>query len=148
MSDLRPHGAEPYRDTATPTIPCAKCGDSVLVAEACWSEQGERICERCDAVQTIETGDNRATSGIVGGGMGAFFLGLTSICFNPVFVMSFLAIGTGVGTLVTLHRHPEYRQKMGWKFPAAVAGAVIGILLGLVHPAILALATLGAAALS
>lgn len=145
MSDLGAHGVEPYRDTANPTIPCAKCGAPVRPNEASWSEDGERICKRCEAVQTIETGDQRAANGIIGGGIGAFFLGLCSICFNPLLVMSFLAIGTGVGTLVTMYRHPEYREKMGWQFPVAIAGAVIGILFALVQPAILVLAMLGAA---
>ena len=144
MSDLGPHGVEPYRDTANPTIPCAKCGTTVVVNEASWSEEGERICKRCEAVQTIETGDKRAASGIVGGGVGAFALGLCSMCFNPLLIMSFMAIGTGIGTLVTIYRHPEYREKMGWQFPVAVGGAAFGILLGLVYPAILALAALGA----
>ena len=137
-----PAGPEPA--AAGPTIPCATCATPIDPSTASWSEQGERICKRCEAVQTIETGDQRAAATIVGGGIGALMLGLSSMCFNPLFLMSVLAIGSGVGTLVTIVRHPEYKEKMGWQYPVALGGAVMGILLGLVYPFIFLLAMVGA----
>jgi len=135
-------------ESTVPTIPCAACGTPVDPNLASWSESGERICKRCEAVQTIDAGDMRAAQSIIGGGVASFAIGLTSICFNPFLMLSVLAFVAGVGTLVLIVKHPEYRERMGWRYPATIGGAVLGILFSMVIPFIFALGVLGAVATS
>ncbi len=144
-----PFAAGPAQPTAQAgtTIPCSKCQAPIDPNLAGWSDSGERICKRCEAVQTIDTGDMRAAQSIVGGGIAAFAIGLTSVCFNPLLLLSALAFAAGVGTLVMLKRHPEYKERMGWRHPATVAGAVFGILFSMIIPFILAIGALSAIAM-
>ncbi|MCB9591712.1 MAG: hypothetical protein H6719_03170 [Sandaracinaceae bacterium] len=126
-------------------ITCAQCGAMVPAAEASWSGKGEQICKRCEALETIDEGDTRAAVSILGGGIGALSLGVLSLCINPLLLFSAMAIISGVGTLVVLGRHPEYRQRMAWRYPVAIATSVLGILLALVIPFFLFLGLLGIA---
>ena len=137
-----PPAAEPG-PSGGPTLPCAKCGTVVDANTASWSESGDRICKRCQALETIDTGDMRAASSILGGGLGAFSTGLLSLCINPLLIFSVIAIISGIGTLVMIFRHPEYREKMGWRYPVAIITSVLGILMGLVIPFFLMLGLLG-----
>lgn len=127
------------------TIVCARCSATVPASEASWSGRGEQICRRCEALETIDAGDTRAATSIVGGGIGAFSLGLLSLCINPLLIFSAMAIVSGIGTLVMLARHPEYRERMGWRYPVAIGGSALGILMALVIPGFLFLGVLGIA---
>ena len=146
MSD--PFAAQPAPESpsAGATIPCAKCQAPVDPNLASWSDAGERICKRCEAVQTIDAGDMRAAQSLIGGGIASFSIGLASICFNPFLILSVMAFASGVGTLLMVARHPEYKERMGWRYPATIAGAVIGILFSMVIPSIFLLGVIGAIA--
>lgn len=124
-------------------VPCSVCGTPIDPDAASYSEKGELVCKRCEAKETIEVGEQRAASGIVGGAIGALSLGLISMCFNPFLLTSFMAVGSGIGTIVTLTRHPEYKTKLGGKYPLVMGAAIIGILLGLAYPALMLLSMLG-----
>jgi hypothetical protein len=137
--------AEPAEPTAPSgaTVPCAACGAAVDPSAASYSAEGELICRRCEALETIGAGEQRAISGIVGGAIGAFACGILSLCFNPFLLISFMAIAGGVGTLVTLARHPEYKKPMGARYGIAMTGAIIGLVLGLAWPVLALLSLAG-----
>ena len=146
MADPSPHGTEPYRQTAYPRIACGACGAPVQPDRASFSEQGERICARCEATETIERGDRRAASSLAGGGFASLAMGVTSVAFNPLFVGSALAIASGIGGLLVLRRHPQYRERLGVQYPLSIAASVLGILLGCLHPTLFLLGALVATA--
>lgn len=128
---------------------CATCGAAIDPSAASYSESGDLICKRCEALQTIHTGDKRAGDAIFGSAIAAFVLGLFSLGCNPWFLASLSAIGAGMGSITTMLRHPEYRKTLGeGRWIAAWVLSVIGICLGLVYPALLILGVLlvGAAA--
>jgi len=130
------------------SILCEQCGASVPVAAASWSGDGKRICRQCQALETIEEGDTRAAISILGGGLASVSLGLLSLfCFNPLALFSVLGFVSGLGALVMVLRHPEYREPMGWRYPATLASASVGMLLSLLSTGLTVLALLGAALL-
>jgi hypothetical protein len=63
---------------------------------------------------------------------------------------SVLAVLGGAGTFLRLKRTPEYENKLGARYPLAIAACMISVVLGMVHPLILLAAGLlgGAAVLS
>lgn len=124
----------PSGEPALGSVPCSACGAPIDPNAASYSESGQLICKRCEAKETIEVGEQRAMTGIVGGAVGAFALGMLSMCINPFLLTSFAAIGSGIGTLVTLARHPEYKQKLGGRYPLVMGGAILGMVLGVVMP--------------
>ncbi len=67
-------------------------------------------------------------------------MAVVSICFNPLFTFSVMAVLTCVGAVTTVVRHPEYHAYMGWKVGATWAFAILGILAALVNPAVRVLA--------
>lgn len=136
---------QPSPSAAPPvgTVPCAVCGTPIDPNAASYSERGQLVCKRCEAKETIEVGEQRAASGIVAGAMSAFSLGMLSMCVNPLLLTSIGAIGSGIGVFVTLARHPEYKAKLGGRYPFVVGGTVVGMLLGLVGPCLGVLAQAG-----
>lgn len=122
---------------------CATCGAAIDPNAASYSESGDLICKRCEALQTIQTGDKRAANTIFGSALGAFILGLFSLGCNPYLLASLSAIGAGSGALATMVRQPEYRKMMGnGRWIASWVLAIAGILLGLVYPTIIVLSLL------
>lgn len=139
----QPPEGHAYRDPSLPT--CAACGVHMDPATASYSEQGEVICARCSTQETIDTGEQRAGQAIVGAAVGAFGTAIVSIlCFNPFLIVSVLAVVAGIGSLVTMFRHPEYQQKVGGgKWTLAMVLSIFAILIGLIP---VGLITLGMAA--
>ena len=126
---------------------CAKCGAPIDANAASYSESGELICKRCEALQTINTGDNRAADAIFSAAIAASLLGLCALGCNPFFLASISAIGAGVGSLTTMLRQPEYRKTLGeGRWMASWLLAILGICLGLVYPALALLAFMVASA--
>jgi hypothetical protein len=122
---------------------CATCGAAIDPNAASYSESGDLICKRCEALQTIHTGDKRAGDAIFGSAIAAFVLGLFSLGCNPFFFASLSAIGAGVGSIATMVRHPEYRKTLGdARWTASWVLSVFGICLGLVYPGLLVLSVL------
>ncbi len=130
-----------------PTVPCTSCGVPVDPNAAGYSERGGLICKQCEAKETIHTGEQRAATGIVSGAAGAFGAAMLSMCINPFLLVSFVAVGGGIGTLVTLSRHPEYKAKLGARYGFVMAAAILAILIGLAGPCLRILALAGIAAL-
>lgn len=122
---------------------CATCGAAIDPNAASYSESGDLICKRCEALQTIQTGDKRAADAIFGAAIAAFVLGLFSLGCNPFLFASLSAIGAGSGALATMVRHPEYRKTLGeGRWIASWVLAIIGVLLAMVYPTILAISVL------
>ncbi|HJL15209.1 MAG TPA: hypothetical protein RMH99_06110 [Sandaracinaceae bacterium LLY-WYZ-13_1] len=145
MTDpFAPQPAAPQGAPSGATVPCAKCGTPVDPSQASWSEAGERICRRCEAVETIDAGDQRAAVSIMGGGLASFSIGVLSLCINPLLICSVGAFLSGLGTIIMLSRHPEYKARMQWRYPVTMITAVLGMLLSLVIPFFLLLGLAGA----
>lgn len=145
-----PFASVPAAEVATSgdAILCEQCGATVSAAAASWSGDGKRICKRCEALETIEDGDTRAAISILGGGLASVSLGLLGLfCINPLALFSVLGFLSGLGALVMVLRHPEYKERMGWRYSATLGSACVGMLLSLLGGAITVLALLGAALL-
>lgn len=128
---------------------CATCGTAIDASAAGYSESGELICKRCEALQTIRTGDSRAGDAIFGSAVASFVIGLCSLGCNPFLLGSLSAIGAGLAAIGTMFSHPEYRKTLGdTRWIASWVLAIVGILLGLVYPALILFSVLilGAAA--
>jgi len=122
-----------------PMQPCFRCGQPIEAGAATFDTNGEWVCPRCSTLESIDAGDQRAAMSILGPAAGGALLGGVSICFNPMLAFSVLAILSCTGAIVTLVRHPEYHQRMGWRVPATWAFGIVGILLALVRPFFVAL---------
>jgi hypothetical protein len=112
------------------STPCAVCGTPVDPTAASYSESAQLICKRCEANETIAIGDERVVGSLVIGAASALATGAVSFCINPILLSSLAAIGGGIATIATLARHPEYRQKLGGRYPLVMAAAIVGALLG------------------
>ncbi len=119
-----------------PMIQCTGCTEQVDPNLASYSDAGELVCTRCKASEEVALGDRRASDAILGIAGGGACLALVSICFNPFFVFSGIAIVSSVGAILTLIRHPEYHPYMGWKVSATWALACMGILAAMIRPAL------------
>jgi hypothetical protein len=134
MDPFAPLPAASGTPSATHTVPCSSCGAPVDAGRAAYSEAGGLLCRRCEALETIDSGEQRAISGIVGAGLGAIGIGLVAIAFNPCLIFSFLAVSSGIAAIAVLMRHPEYKPKMGARYGLALSGAIVGIVLGFTAP--------------
>ena len=114
---------------------CALCASAIDPSRASYSSDGRLVCKACDSQQVIQAGTERidesiAGQGIVGAAVAAISVGLASVFFNPFFMMSLIAAGAGVSTLLTMSRNAVYRERIGggaWLLCGAAA--VLGILL-------------------
>lgn len=114
--------------TAGSTITCARCGAATDPTRALHASEG-LICSTCeDADATTELWKGAAAK-LLGSSFSSIGLGVIAIFFNPCFLMTALAVGTAVGALTSLHRHPEYRPHLGWRMPVVIVASVAGVLL-------------------
>ena len=123
-------------------VTCMRCGDFVAESSTSFSEDGLLICKRCEAKQTINTGDSRAAIGIAGMGYGVLATGFLSLFCNVYMVFSVMTWLGAIAYVGMVWRHPEYRARMGWQFITATGAAVIGTLMSFVIPAVLLLGLL------
>lgn len=122
---------------------CTTCGAAIDPSAASYSESGDLICKRCEALQTIQTGDKRAADAIFGSAIACLLLGLCSLGCNPFFLASLFAFGAGIGSIATMLRHPEYRKTLGdGRWAASWVMSILGICCALVIPGLTVLSVL------
>ena len=119
-----------------------RCGDFVAESSTSFSEDGLIICKKCEAKQTINTGDSRAAIAIAGMGYGVLATGFLSLFCNVYMVVSVLTWLGAIAYFGMVWRHPESRARMGRQFITATGAAVVGMLLALVNPGVLLLGIL------
>ena len=122
--------------------PCTRCGTAIDPSTAHYSETGDLVCVACKSFEDVDSADHRAAMSFLGAAGGGMMVGIISICFNPIFLMSGLAIAGCAGTLLTLWRSPQYHERMGWRVAATYILALVGILAGCVRPALFVLVLL------
>lgn len=115
-------------------IACARCGDFVAPDRLRFSDAGEAMCGRCADGIDLDQGEQRAAGAIFGASGSALGLGLVAIFFNPCLVLTIMGVLSAGGTFALLYRHPEYRARLGWRFPATLAVASAGLLVSLLAP--------------
>ncbi|MDQ3036302.1 MAG: hypothetical protein M3Y87_28135 [Myxococcota bacterium] len=117
-------------ESAGAMVACVRCGTATDSRSALHSGEGLicATCENADATSELWKG---AAAKLLGSSFSSIGLGLVSIIFNPCFLMTGLAIGTAVGALTSLQRHPEYRPHLGWRMPVVIVASAIGIVLAL-----------------
>lgn len=134
MSDpFAPMPATPAQ-SGSPTVPCSACGAPIDPTQAGYSGKGELVCKRCEALDTIDAGEQRAIAGIVGSGFGALGIALAAIFFNPCLIVSAVAVMSGIAAIAMILRHPEYKPKMGARYSLAMGSAIAGIVIGVTAP--------------
>ena len=117
---------------------CPRCDQPMDPATAAFDREGTWVCEACANRDQIDGAEHRAAMAILGPAIGGVMTAIASFFINPFFIVSILAIASSVGAVLTLVRHPEYRQRMGWRVPATWGFGCLGVLLALI-PARLAL---------
>lgn len=114
------------------TIPCAACATLIDPASAHYSTAGDRICLRCNTRADIQATEGRAVSTMIAVGYGTLVAGLCSQVFNPMTLVSFLAVLQGSLALVSLLRGDWYRERLGKHYYlillCTIAGTIIGAL--------------------
>ena len=94
----------------------ANRGSFVAESSTSFSDDGLLICKKCEAKQTINTGDSRAAQGIAGMGYGVLATGMLSVFCNLYLVFSVVTVLGAIAYFSMVWRHPEYRARMGWQF--------------------------------
>lgn len=117
-------------------VACTRCGDFVESSGAFLSNDGDPICRKCNDKADIDAGEERAAGAIFAASGGALGLGVIGIFYNPCLLPTILGVMSGASTFALLQRHPEYRKRMGWKLPATMVIAAIGIALSVLAPVI------------
>lgn len=98
------------------------------------SDAGDPICEPCSNGVEVDRADQRAAGSIFAASGSALALGTLAVFFNPCLLFSLLGVLSALGTFGLLHRHPEYRARLGWRFFATVAVAALGLVVALIAP--------------
>jgi hypothetical protein len=125
----------PADPTAAPagsatTVPCASCATPIDPASAYYSATGDMICSRCNAVADIQATEGRAVSAMVAVGYGTLAAALLSLVFNPMLLVSFLAVLQGSLALVSLLRGNWYRKRLGAHYYVVLLCTIVGTLIG------------------
>ena len=119
---------------------CGVCGGAMDPARATYNKDGVLQCPVCAAKTTIAEGDARAVSSTVGSAVGIFVGGALSMtCFNPFLLVSIITVVSGIGWLLMIARNPAHRDKMGGKFVPCLIAVIIGLGLGALPLALVAL---------
>lgn len=119
-------------------VPCGKCGQAIDPTKAVYSKQGELICKSCESNDIVTEGYLRAAKSMCYGALAA---GLTSLIFNPFYILSISAIATGIRAVMLLSRQ-EYKDALRGGTGPLMAAAVVGLLAASVYPAIALLTAL------
>jgi len=115
-------------------IPCSRCGDFVDSASVLLSDAGDPVCSRCNDLADVDSAEMRAAGAIFAASGGALGFGVIGVFFNPCLLMTVLGVLSAISTFTVVHRHPEYRARLGWKLPATLVVALLGLLLSLASP--------------
>lgn len=115
-------------------IPCTRCGDYVDASSTLLSDDGEPICSKCNDRADVDVAEQRAAGAIFAASGGAIGLGIASIFVNPCLIMSILGVLSAISTFTIVYRHPEYRARLGWRLPATIVVAAIGMAISLASP--------------
>ena len=115
-------------------IPCTRCGDYVDASSTLLSDAGEPICTTCNDKADVDVAEQRAAGAIFAASGGSNGIGVASIFVNPCLVLSVLGVLSAVSTFVLVYRHPEYRARLGWKLPATIVVAALGLAVSLGSP--------------
>ena len=118
-------------------IACARCGDFVDGASTLLSDTGDPICTGCNDRAELGEGEHRAASAIFATSGSAFGFGLIGCVVNPYFLMTVLGVLSALSTFGLVIRHPEYRKHLGWRLPATIVVASLGLLMSLLAPVVL-----------
>jgi hypothetical protein len=116
------------------SMPCSRCGVAIESATAHLDDSGDPVCAACKDRADVDAGEQRAAGAIFSASAGAIGLGLIAVVWNPCLLMTILGVLTAGSTFTLIHRHPEYRRRMGWKAPAAMVIATIGMVLSVFAP--------------
>lgn len=140
-----PNAPGPFRPEVGPGVPagqlkaCPKCGRWIDPNQALYNDQGELVCNGCSAQETVSKGYLRAADGAAHSAVG---MGVLSIFCNPLFIFSILAVSSAISALVMLNRQ-EYIDALGQKRTWLIIEAVLGLIAGLIRPAMFVMALLG-----
>ena len=148
MDGTPPNSADPFAPTATPSAvadgpPCPACGNAMDAAQASYDDRGQLVCRKCTAARTalsaselVKNRDPTSTTNLYGAGAASALLGVVTCSLSGMgpffFIATPLAMAIGSATLYNLMRHPEARKQLGAGTYLVAAGAVAGILFGLI----------------
>lgn len=111
---------------------CGRCNQPMDPARATYDKNGTLLCVQCAALNTIDEGEGRASTSLIGSAFGVLGSGLMAFtCLNILWIPAILAIIGGVGWLASVGRLPLYRKRLGTMYPICVAVVILGILLGI-----------------
>lgn len=111
---------------------CPRCTKPMDPATATFDDDGSLVCVLCANAGEIDRAEQRAAMAILGPAIGGTLTALVSFLINPFWIVSVLAIASSIGALLTLLRHPEYKERMGWRVPATWFFACLGVVLALI----------------
>lgn len=116
--------------------PCTRCGLLVDPEHVAFDESGDEVCASCKMLEEVGAGDELANKALLGRAFSGLGAALVSMIFNPMCVLSLLAIGLSASALFTLERHPEYHRAMGSQVLSTRLAAGLGLLFGISKPAL------------
>lgn len=130
MSDAPPADPGAGPTGAATTVPCASCATPIDPASAYYSATGDMVCARCNTTADIQATEGRAASTMVAVGYGTLVAGLCSLVFNPMTLVSFLAVLQGSLAIVSLLRGDWYRERLGKQYYVVLVCTALGTIIG------------------
>ena len=116
------------------SIQCAECGVEVPQSEAYYADNAQQVCIQCFNAAEVASGFLNGYRGLASTTVLAAFL---SVCFNPLYILTVIAISSGVGTLRYPHHLDAEEQRLladhPWPKVAAIVGLVVAVIMGGLH---------------
>lgn len=135
-----------------PASACPRCHQPLLLARAAYDDTGTLVCQRCIASATVARADRTIARRDPTTDRNLWFAAIASfVCGIGTFGASLVGkayfaivfgLFVGVANLLDLKRHPEVRERLGFRLYPIVALSAIGLLfsLGAVGVVVLTLA--------
>lgn len=118
--------------SASSDIACGRCGTFVPYVSATYSDEGKLLCSDCHARADIGESSKRVAAGLSRAAYSSLIATFISFFFNPLFIVTVVALTTSIGAVVGISRSEEDRRLMGGHLvPSILACAVTLLFTGL-----------------